>query len=459
MSAAARLGRRLLGGALELGLAGAEAIHVIGTLSAARAGRHRSGRGAPPRTAPLTAILCRAERSLAENVLPFWARHAPDEEWGGFITHLGRTGDRLGTTDKYLVAQARMIWTLAAAHRHGLSDRGYLDLAGRGVRFLVDRVWDPTHGGFVWAVTRDGSPLDPRKSVYGQAFAIYGLAEYAMAAGDPQALAWAGRAFDVLVAKAGDGALGFREEFAREWTPAAGWRGERKTLNTHLHLMEALVSLTEASRRETHAQALRGVLDLLLTRAVHARHGYAWDEFDPAWQARVLPRRQRHISYGHNVELAWLSLRAIGMLGLPREPARGPILDLIDHALAYGFDHTRGGLAQYGPPAGAVRHAVYLPVERLTRVWWQQAEMLVAALEAYRWTGAARYRVAFEKQFDWIWRYQTDHDGGDWYEATAWRDGRPLRLDKGHAWKDPYHNARALMEVSRQIRALGAEVE
>lgn len=444
--------RHLIGDAIELGLRCAQDLHV----AVSPRTRPESGRIVSADPAMLAAILARADASLADNVLPFWARHAPDPEWGGFVTHLGRTGDRVGPTDKHLVMQARMIWTFAAAHRHGLTDQGYLELADQGVRFLVGRMWDQKHGGFFWTVSRDGSPLDVRKRTYGQAFAIYGLAEYALAAGEPEAVTWAERTFDTLVANAADGALGFREEFACDWTPMAGWHGERKTLNVHLHVMEALTALAEASRRQTHASVLSGLVDLLLTTTIHPRHGYAQEEFGPTWRARTARTQRQRVSYGHGVELAWLALRALDFLGRPREPVRPRVLGVIDHALAYGFDHRRGGLAQYGPPSGAVSLAVYLPADRLTKYWWQQAEMLVALAEAYRWTGAARYLLAFEKQFNWIWRHQTDHDGGDWYEATAW-DGRPLRLEKGHDWKDPYHNARALMETSRRLRALGME--
>jgi mannose/cellobiose epimerase-like protein (N-acyl-D-glucosamine 2-epimerase family) len=176
-----------------------------------------------------------------------------------------------------------------------------------------------------------------------------------------------------------------------------------------------------------------------------------------AWRPEAHWRRRTSISYGHGVEAAWLALRAVDVLGEDREPLREPILGLIDHALAYGFDHTRGGLAQHGPPVGDVRYAVYLRRDRLTKRWWEQAEMLVATIEAYRWTGQPKYWVAFEQQFDWIWRHQVDHQDGDWFAATTWREGRPLRLDKGDDWKCSYHGARALMEVSRRLRALGVE--
>src|SRR5262249_8847513 len=156
----------------------------------------------------------------------------------------------------YLVPQARLVWTLAAAHRHGLVGSGYLELAGRGARFLVDRLWDPDAGGFVWAVRRDGAPLIRGKRTYGQAFAIYGLSEYALAAGSSWARDWAVRGLDILVARAGDGDLGFREEFDAGWTPVPGLSGSGKTVNVHLHVVEALTTLLEATADSRHAAQL-----------------------------------------------------------------------------------------------------------------------------------------------------------------------------------------------------------
>jgi mannose/cellobiose epimerase-like protein (N-acyl-D-glucosamine 2-epimerase family) len=460
-----RAARGLARRTLELGERLCQDVHVsLSRLSrvvfpGVRPERRPYQGAAGPAVDRLPEILRKVESSLADNILPFWTRNTWDEDSGGFITHLDRTGNRLGPTDKYLVMQARMIWALAAAHRHGLAHRGYLELAGKGVRFLTDRMWDVEHSGFFWRVGRDGQPVDARKITYGHAFAIYGLAEFAMASADPGALGWAETVFDVLYEKADDGELGVREEFARDWTVSPANGRERKTVNTHLHLLEGLTTLAKASGKGRHAAALRKTLKVLLAKGLHLRDRCALDcPFDRAWRLRSRLERKIVTSYGHNVELAWLILEAVDTLGEPRATVREIVLGLIDHALTYGFDRTHGGVARYGPSAGSAVGAVYLDRERLTKRWWEQAEMLVATIEAYRWTGETKYLAAFEKQFDWVWTYQTDHDGGDWFEATTW-DGRPLILSKGHEWKCPYHSARALIRVSEALRAMGVRPE
>jgi cellobiose epimerase len=219
--------------------------------------------------------------------------------------------------------------------------------------------------------------------------------------------------------------------------------------------MEALTTLVELTGEAGHAARLRSVLDLLLTRGIDTRHRHAIDEpLDRHWRRVTRWRWAVDVSYGHGAELAWLCRRAVDVLGDPPDRIRARVLGLVDHALDFGFDHRRGGLARSGPPMGHARLAWYLPAAYRTKRWWEQAEMLVATLVAHRWTGEPRYLAAFARQFAWVWTHQIDHAGGDWFEATSWRDGRPLSFVKGDEWKEPYHGARALMEVSRALSSI-----
>jgi mannose 2-epimerase len=408
-----------------------------------------------PAAERLRQILELIELNLADDILPLWTRDTWDEDAGGFITYLDRRGRRSGPTHKHLVTQAGTIWAFAAAHRHGLAGKGYLELAGRGVRFLLDRMSDTEYGGFVREVARYGRHVDTRKDACGHAVAIYALAEFAMAAGDEEALSAASAIFDLLHERAADGDLGFRETFSRDWTPAPDPGGERKTLLTHLHLMAAFTQLVRASGASAHALALKDVMALLLRETIHPTHRCGTEFFDRAWRPVGLAFGRAITPYGLNVEVAWLMLDAADALGEPRARVRGVVLGLIDHALAWGFDRRRGGLARYGPPRGHVTRAVYLDPRRLIKVWWAQAELLVATIEAHRETGATRYLDAFQKQFDWIRTRQADGAAGGWFEATTWREGRPLTFDKGSDWRCPFHEIRALIRVSGALRAMG----
>lgn len=388
---------------------------------------------------------------LRQGVISFWAEHAIDGQRGGYTMELAEDGSWTGVDKKYLLTQVRMVWFFARAHRHGIEDPDCLALARHGFDFVINNMWDETHGGFYWLVDGDGKVLKDGKSVYTQSFAIYALSEYYLASNDPQALAYAEQLFDLFISKASDGEYGFRENFHRDWTPKEG--RTKKTLDTHMHLMECFTTLYAASGKAKHRQALEHMIALLTTKCIDPEHGYAYEPYDR--QFKPIPRGEHMTtSYGHNVELGWLLLEALRVLEQDPEPYKQQILGMIDHALHYGWDDEHGGLALYGPPSGAVLEAVQLGEKRLLKSWWVQSEMLVALLEAYEWTGEETYKQAFLKIFDWISRHHIDKRHGGWYGIFSW-DGKTLRSpSKGGGWKSAYHNGRALMIVEQRLQKI-----
>lgn len=80
------------------------------------------------------------------------------------------------------------------------------------------------------------------------------------------------------------------------------------------------------------------------------------------------------MSYGHNVEYAWLLIRAQKVLGKPL--SWDEFYAHLNHALKHGYDHERGGLFNRG--------ADDQPATDTDKVWWVQAEMLAALTEALK---------------------------------------------------------------------------
>jgi mannobiose 2-epimerase len=412
-------------------------------------------RPGPTRVEPDRAVLARRladlEGSLARELLPYWSRRTWDAT-RGFVAPPDLVDRSPGGSP--LRFQARMIWTFAHAHRHGLTGAGYLELARRGVERLVERMWDDRHGGFPSAVDDDGPLGDAVKETGDQSCAIFALAEYAAASGDRRVLERAEGLYDLLAAHGAEEGAGFHEVFTRDWRRAAPPGRPARRLGTQLHMIETLTTLAAVTGRARHAAALAGQVDVVRRCAIDRATGCAPPSFDRGWRPRRQPGGLRLTSYGHNVELGWMLLDAADVLGEPRGPGQAEALGLLDHALRGGFDHERGGLATYGPWQGHVRHARYLSPRRLWKGWWQQAELLVALAEAYRWTGEPRYGAALERQLDWVWRHQIDTATGNWIALVDWR-GRPTDARPPEAAHDPYHSGRALMRVSRVLRGLG----
>lgn len=409
--------------------------------------------------AELQSMLERAEFALTENLLPFWANHAVDREYGGFLTRLDRQGRLLDATEKILIMQVRLISSFAAAHAFGLRERNYLDLARRGYEFVTRYMWDEERGGFFFSVTREGRLKCRRKNTDFHGYALVGFCDYYAASGDREALTWAGRVADVLMEQAADRDMGFIEDFdGAAWhvlnaeQMKLGSQQGIKTIDMHTNILEGFTYLVRVSGETRYRAVLRRVLELICSKGIHPEYGCTITAFDADWNPVADASGRMTTSYGLNVELAWLLLDALDVLGECREPYRPVVLGLIDHALAYGFDQDRGGLAAYGPMVGSVVDAPDLPEDRLWKPWWGQAELLNALIAAVDWTQAPRYSEALKKHFEWIWNHQIDHEFGDWYQDVSWDSGKPATTDKGGEWKTSFHAGRSLMRTCAALR-------
>jgi len=205
-------------------------------------------------------------------LLPFWIQRTVDQKQGGYITHFNEFGEDSGNDEKSLIAMTRSVFTYSQAYRHGFGGDVMKEMAAHGVRFLLDKMWDAEHGGFYWMVNRAGEATNKQKIGYGHSFAIYSLSEYALATGDPLGLEYAEKVFDLLQKYAVDTHYGgYWEFFSEDWSmmgPGAPG-GDRKTLDVHMHLMEAFTTLYEASGKDIHRRKLKESIDILINAAIH----------------------------------------------------------------------------------------------------------------------------------------------------------------------------------------------
>ena len=374
---------------------------------------------------------------LRGGILPFWLPATLDRRHGGYALNHGPDGRWRGPARKRLVTQARTLWFFARLARSPLSKPAHVEAAEHGWRFLRDRLLDRRYGGYLWEVEADGRPRQDGKHLYGQTFAIYALAEYARAAKDREALALARETFRLLERHAHDARHGgYRECFRRDWTPLRdGRRGllgqpaGLKLQNTHLHVLEALTALLDVDGGRDVRERLEEVRDLLL--GPFARPGGLG--LREALEHNLSPARADtgRVSYGHDLETVFLLIEAARALGCaPPVAVRG----LFEHALLHGFDRARGGFFAGGPAGGTA--------DDRRKVWWVQAEALVSALTMHQLTGEAAFLGCFARTLAWIATRQAV-PGGDWH-AEVLEDGT-IRGDRAGAWKDPYHQGRAVL--------------
>jgi mannobiose 2-epimerase len=339
-----------------------------------------------------------------------------------------------------VILGARILWTFAAAHRC-LGGEAYLPLAGRARDYLQRRFLDPRYGGVYWMLDADGEAVDERKHVYAQAFAVYALAEHHRATGDAASLAQAIALQRLLESHGADAEHGgYREAFSRDWQPLEDVRLsekdalQAKSANTHLHLLEAYSTLLRSWPDPGLAERLRALVELFLGPLYDPGGAHFRAFFDADWTPR-----SDGVSWGHDIETAWLLLEGAEMLGDAglRERVRAVAVAVARAVLAGGVDADGGLLHESGPEG----------VRDGEKHWWVQAEAIVGFAAAWQETGDGCFLEAAQASWDFVRRRIRDPELGEWRWGVT-REGTPLEgEDLAGPWKCPYHHARACLEV------------
>ncbi len=379
------------------------------------------------------------------NILAYWRTHAPDETHGGFLGKIDNENQACSTAPKGAVLHARIMWTFAAAHNHQASPEN-LAVARRAYEYIVTRFLDDEHGGVYWSVDFHGQPLDTKKQIYALAFTIYGLAEYHRASGDEKALEHAQELFRTIEAYSFDPAEGgYLEAFARGWQPLGDLRlsakdaNEKKTMNTHLHLVEAYTNLYREWPNVDLRHQLKALLLDFTDHIIDSKTDHLILFLDEHWRPRP-----DAISYGHDIEAAWLLLEAAEVL---HEPG----------LIAY-FQQTAVQLAQAAAeglaPDGGLSYELHPNGHYdADRHWWVQAEAVVGFYNAYQVSGDPQFRAQSEGAWRFIQQHILDKQHGEWFWGVHADHSLMANEDKAGFWKCPYHNGRACLEMLRRLAA------
>lgn len=404
----------------------------------------------------------------------FWLSNGIDQEYGGYLVCFDEHGkpmdqlDVMKPTDKMIVTQTRMIWGFSALLRNGMAEKyGWAKrckaAADQGVDFFIKHFWDPVNGGFAWYTDRKGNVQDNGKLVYGQTFAIYALAEYALATGDERAKEYAEKTFDLMMKYCVDTVRGgYYENLTETWVPEIeiDKGGDLKSLDIHMHTMEAFTTLYECTKKENHKRKLQEVIDIILTHMVDYDFGCGRNHFTYAFApkaAREICRTWNYdrapenanrnprdtTSYGHNIELVWLLNRAYEVMG--EAPVKELTKRFADYTLTNGWDYTYGGIFRDGLHNGRV---VVTDKE-----WWQNYESLTGFLDSYQVTGCEEYLEKFFELWKFDRTYFYNEEVGESRQLLK-ANGDPIIPDTGNQWKCIYHTDRAMMECIPRLDAL-----
>jgi len=393
----------------------------------------------------------RVSDQLFGNILPFWSGPALDREQGGWMACLSNDLKPDRKQPRGLIVNARILWAFSAVHQVR-PDAMFKQMADRAFEYVMNRFWDAQFGGAFWRLDDAGRVLDDAKKIYGQAFYIYALAEYHRAFNAPLALARAIDLFELIERHAHDAEFGgYLEVRQRDWSEAkADARlsdrdmNEKKSMNNHLHVLEAYTNLYRVWKEPRVEQRLRELIGLFEERILDARTLHLQHFFDEHWRVR-----SDTYTFGHDIEATWLLGEAAEVLGdaalLKR--AQDLALRMAKVVLREGIDAD--GALRYEGKGGKIIDG--------GKECWPQAEAVIGFLNAFQLSGDGRYLEASLRAFDFIEQKLVDRVHGEWFWRITPEGQVDATLPKVSEWKGPYHGSRMCLETLHRLGVLSKQ--
>lgn len=378
------------------------------------------------------------------NILQYWMTHTIDETNGGFIGRIDNDNKVYPQAAKGSVLNARILWTFSAAYT-ATKNKEYLQIAQRAYDYIQDHFIDKEEGGVFWSVDYKGNALDTKKQVYALAFTIYACSEYYQSTGIEAAKQTAIALYQQIQRHSYDEARGgYLEAFTRNWEPMEDLRlsdkdaNEKKTMNTHLHVLEAYTNLYRIWPDAQLASHQRRLLNNFLEHILNVRTSHLQLFFDENWKVKG-----DTISFGHDIEASWLLLEAAEVLQDKSliSQCKEVAVKMAD-AVREGID-TDGGLwYEYEPSESKLVKQKH---------WWPQAEAMIGFVNAWQISRDAQYlQYAFDS-WEFVKQYILDKKQGEWFWGVQ-EDHRIMKQeDKVGIWKCPYHNSRACLEIIKRV--------
>ena len=382
--------------------------------------------------------------NLTGNLLPYWSKNMVDKVNGGFYGRIDGNDKVYPNDVKGGILNARILWTYSSAYRI-YKDTAYLRLATRAKDYILAHFIDKQYGGVYLSVNARGDAADTRKQTYTQSFFIYAMAEYYRATGDKEALKTAKEIFEALEKYALDKeSNGYYEVFSRDWKRlhdkliGESTVNDEKTMNTHLHLMEAYTNLYRVWPDKRMEERLRNLVEIFLDHIVDKQTSHLICFMDRKWNST-----SKTDSYGHDIEASWLLCEATNQLADPQLLARVRQVSIkIADAASEGIQ-----------PDGSLAYEKDLSTGHLAteRSYWPQSEAIVGYLNAYELSGNEKYLERCVNCWNYTRDHLVDNKNGGWYSGVS-ESGAAGNRDKGGYWICPYHNGRMCMEVVERVK-------
>lgn len=379
------------------------------------------------------------------DILEYWIRYAPDERYGGFYGKIDHNNIIDEYAPKGAVLNARILWSFAAAY-NCTGNQKYLSLAHRAYDYINQYFVDPAAGGIFWTVNFKGEPADTKKQVYAIAFLLYAYSEFYKSTQLEDAKKRAITLYSLIEQHSFDTDQGgYMEAFTRDWQPIDDLRlshkdaNEKKTMNTHLHILEAYTNLYRIWPDEKLHHSIVLLIKNFTEHIIDKNTGHLNLFFNEAWLVKG-----DIVSYGHDIEAAWLLLEAAEVAG-----DAALIVDLKQMVVKMAIAAEEGLDADGG--LWYEKEGNHLVKEKH---WWPQAEAMIGFYNAWQIAGNQRYLKHSVNSWDFI-KKSIKAGNGEWIWGLDEYNQPMPGQDKAGLWKCPYHNSRACIELIKRIQDHG----
>jgi mannobiose 2-epimerase len=387
----------------------------------------------------------KVEDELLKDILPFWIKYDIDEEFGGFYGQITNELKINKKAPKGSVLCSRILWAYSAAYSK-YQDSKYLEVAKRAYGYLLSKFWDEEYLGVYWMLDYKGNPIDTTKQIYSEAFAIYALTEYYKVTKEEEALNKAKEIYKVMQKYSYDSEnKGYFEAYTREWKPKEDMHlsykelNEKKSMNTHLHVLEAYTNLYRVWKDKEFENKFRELIDVTIKYIIDNDTWHFKLFFDEKWNSKM-----GTISYGHDIEGSWLLFEAAEVLQDKDvlERVKRVSINMAEASYKEAID-SNGGLLNEKHEDGQIDRAKH---------WWPQAEAVIGYLNAYQLTGKEYFFKAAYEMWSYIEENIVDKKNGEWFRMAMKENDKLYKLlMKVDPWKCPYHNSRVCLEVMRRL--------
>jgi mannobiose 2-epimerase len=378
------------------------------------------------------------------NILEYWSKNTIDPKNGGFIGQIDYNEFKNFESEKGSVLNARILWSFSAAY--GVTkNEAHKKIAKDAFEYILKYFYDLEFGGIFWSINPDTTPKDTKNQIYALAFVIYGMTEYYEISNDERALRFSVVLYNRIQKHSYDPInKGYFEAFTRDWQPIEDLRlsdkdaNEKKTMNTHLHIVEGYANLYKVWKDETLKKDIIELLEVIETYFINKETGHLKLFFNENWI-----EKPDVISYGHDIEAAWLLLQCAEITENET---------LIERYKKYAILMTEATFEGIDPIDGGLWYELEPEHNKLMaeKHWWPQSELMIGFYNAFQLTNDKKYLDVVLKNWEFVKQYILDKKNGEWIWGIN-KDYSKIEKDKAGFWKCPYHNTRVCIELIHRI--------